>query len=81
MKIVLLRGLVREKAHWGEFIPYLKSNFENTEIITPEIQGVGQYVDQISPSNFKEMIHFMRENIKDELSESQDNILLKNLEL
>lgn len=75
MKIVLLRGLVREKAHWGEFVPFLKENFPESEIITPEIQGVGEYVDQITPNNFEDMIHFMRHNIADQLKDSQENIL------
>lgn len=61
MRIFVLRGLVREKGHWGEFPKELQQAFPNASIITPEIKGVGEYYKEISNDNFFEMVEFMRE--------------------
>lgn len=68
MNIVLLRGLVREKRHWGDFPAKLKKAFPKAKVLTPEIQGVGEYHAITSPRNFDEMIAFMRKNISNDLS-------------
>lgn len=61
MTIFLLRGLVREKAHWGDFPNELKMAMPNINIITPEIPGVGEFVEEVSFDRFEDMVHFMRE--------------------
>ena len=73
-KLILLRGLVRESRHWGSFKDNLNNELKDHQVLTPEIQGVGKYHEQISPDNLKEMIHFMREQIKDDLTE--DSVLV-----
>jgi alpha-beta hydrolase superfamily lysophospholipase len=75
MNIVLVRGLVREKYHWGSFVTELKDSFPSANIITPEIPGVGEFVDQVSPNNLEDMVTFMRANIKDQLT-GEDNYLV-----
>lgn len=72
--IVLLRGLVRESRHWGDFPHKLKNELKEYEILTPEIQGVGQYTNIDSPDNLIDMIEFMREQIKGKLN--QDTIII-----
>lgn len=79
MNIVLLRGLVREKRHWGDFIGELKNKLPDHKIITPEIPGVGEYKDITSPPNFDEMIHFMRDKCKDELKGQETLIMAMSL--
>jgi pimeloyl-ACP methyl ester carboxylesterase len=76
MNIFLLRGLVREKEHWGDFKSKVQEAFPDAKIITPEIQGVGQYVDNISPNNFPEMIEFMRSNHNEFFCADQENVLM-----
>jgi alpha-beta hydrolase superfamily lysophospholipase len=76
MNIFLLRGLVREKEHWGDFKVQIESAFPNANIITPEIQGVGQFIDITSPDNFDEMIEFMRKNHIECFDNDQENILM-----
>jgi pimeloyl-ACP methyl ester carboxylesterase len=76
MNIFLLRGLVREKAHWGEFKEKIQATFPDAKIITPEIQGVGQYNEMTSPDNFPEMIDFMRSNHEEYFNGDQENVLL-----
>lgn len=69
MAIFLLRGLVREKAHWGNFPELLQKALSHTTVVTPEILGVGEYVDTPSSDNFEAMVDFMRDkyflNVKD----------------
>ncbi len=76
MNIFLLRGLVREKEHWGAFKDEVQKAFPKANIITPEIQGVGQYVEMISPNNFDDMIEFMRNNHLEKFGQEEENILL-----
>src|SRR5690606_41259979 len=56
MAIFLLRGLVREKAHWGTFPSELDNSLKDVKIITPEIQGVGEYYQSVTPDNFEDMV-------------------------
>lgn len=76
MNIFLLRGLVREKAHWGKFVQELEEAFPSDNIITPEIQGVGQFVDIISPTNFDEMVEFMRDQYLTQIESGEECILI-----
>ncbi len=75
MNIILLRGLVREKRHWGDFPERLKQHLPHVRILTPEIPGVGKFVDRVSPDTMDEMIHFMRKDIEPELRDS-DNVIV-----
>ena len=76
MNIFLLRGLVREKAHWGKFVQELEEAFPSDNIITPEIQGVGQFVDIISPTNFDAMVEFMRDQYLTQIESGEECILI-----
>lgn len=73
-KIILLRGLVRESRHWGNFPKQLESAIADSTILTPEIQGVGRYINTSSPDNLIDMIEFMREQIKEHLG--KDSIIM-----
>ena len=76
MNIFLLRGLVREKEHWGEFKKLIHLYFPEANIITPEIQGVGEFVDQISPNNFRDMVQFMRQKNQEYFHSNSNNIII-----
>jgi pimeloyl-ACP methyl ester carboxylesterase len=39
---VLLRGLARESAHWGAFVPLLKARFPNSQITVLDLPGTGR---------------------------------------
>jgi len=73
--IILLRGLVRESRHWGDFPQKLQNSINDSIVLTPEIQGVGKYTSTNSPDNLEEMIEFMRSQIKDQI-ENQNNIII-----
>jgi len=46
---VFLRGLGREKRHWGEFPDFFKGQFPNVEIAAVDAPGLGEHSDVSSP--------------------------------
>ncbi len=56
----LIRGLIREKAHWGNFITHLQEIFPKALITTIDIPGAGDYFSSPSPLTVKEMVEEMR---------------------
>jgi pimeloyl-ACP methyl ester carboxylesterase len=56
----LIRGLVREKGHWGPFLDEMKKTFPNALITTLEIPGAGEYFKSPSPLSIREMVEQMR---------------------
>lgn len=58
---ILLRGLARESAHWGDFVPLLQSRFPNATITTLNLPGTGIYYQQDSPSSIKAIVEVVRE--------------------
>ena len=76
MNIFLLRGLIREKAHWGSFVDELQAAIPEARILTPEIQGVGAFHEQVSADNFDDMIDFMREPFASYFEGDGENLLL-----
>jgi pimeloyl-ACP methyl ester carboxylesterase len=75
MNLFLLRGLVREKEHWGEFVDKVKAAFPQANIILPEIQGVGEFYQQTSANTLEDMVEFMRKNHKDQIEDENQNVL------
>jgi len=48
---LLLRGLARESAHWGEFVPLLQAGFPEAKITLLDLPGTGIYYRQTSPAS------------------------------
>lgn len=46
---ILLRGLTRESAHWGDFVPLLQAAFPAATITTLDLPGTGRYYRSASP--------------------------------
>ncbi len=63
MRIVLIRGLLRDARHWGDFPALLQSCFPDAEIITPDIPGSGIYHQQTSPNSIQAMTEALRQQI------------------
>jgi pimeloyl-ACP methyl ester carboxylesterase len=74
MNIFLIRGLVREKQHWGTFPQQLEHAF-GVNVYTPEIQGVGENWQQTSPDNFDEMVEFMRSQYLDQIMDGNNMVI------
>ena len=61
--IVLIRGLVREARHWGDFTGILKQLNPNANIQTPDIPGNGYLYDVSSPNTIAAMTEVVRQQI------------------
>ncbi len=60
---VLIRGLLREKRHWGDFFPLLQQRYPDAKISTPEVPGNGELWQQTSPANITGMTDALRAQI------------------
>ncbi|WP_408096502.1 alpha/beta fold hydrolase [Peredibacter sp. HCB2-198] len=56
----LIRGLIREKGHWGHFIHHLEEAFPGSKITTIDIPGAGDYFKSPSPLSVSKMVEEMR---------------------
>lgn len=50
---ILLRGLARESAHWGDFVPLLQAAFPDARIALLDLPGTGCFHQETSPSSIK----------------------------
>ncbi|MEY3288959.1 MAG: hypothetical protein RLZZ419_1201 [Pseudomonadota bacterium] len=50
---ILLRGLARESAHWGDFISILKATFPEADVTTLDLPGTGCFYKEVSPTTIK----------------------------
>ena len=57
---ILLRGLARESAHWGAFVPLLQSTFPNAQITLLDLPGTGCFHRENSPRTIKEITERVR---------------------
>ena len=72
----LLRGLIREKGHWGHFLKELKNICPNA-IITPiDIPGAGEYYTTPSPLSIKGMVEHMRRDYLKARTENESSHLI-----
>lgn len=58
----LIRGLIREKGHWGPFIDHLKGHFPEAAVTTIDIPGAGDYHKAASPLTIRGMVEGMRQD-------------------
>ena len=68
MVIVLIRGLAREAAHWGDFPQILEDTIKqrtsrDITIITPDIIGCGKFHKQITPQKLELITDNLRDSI------------------
>ncbi len=62
---VLIRGLFREKRHWGVFLDILQKTFPNKKIICLDIPGSGERHLECSPSSIDLIVEDLRKDIKE----------------
>lgn len=72
----MLKGLVREKRHWGEFVGVMQSTFPGANIVPMDYPGVGAKNDVISPRDFKDYVEDMRNEHRQYFDGKQENILV-----
>ncbi|MDB1125541.1 alpha/beta fold hydrolase [Vibrio algarum] len=61
--IVLIRGLFREKRHWGDFPNLLQSEFPDKNIITLNVAGAGDRNHLNSPNTIAGMVDDFRSQL------------------
>ena len=79
MTWILLRGLTREHRHWGNFLPLLQSTIPQAKIITADIPGSGNHYNQTCPGSIKDILEFIRDDIKIEQLNKPVHILALSL--
>jgi pimeloyl-[acyl-carrier protein] methyl ester esterase len=57
---ILLRGLTRESAHWGDFVPQLKAAFPNAKLAQLDLPGAGPYFREASPNTTRGILEKVR---------------------
>jgi len=62
---ILLRGLARESAHWGAFIPLLQSTFPEAQITLLDLPGTGCFHQETSPDSIKAITDRVRRHAFD----------------
>ena len=63
IKLVLIRGLLREARHWGVFTSLLQQHFPDISIITPDIPGNGRLHRLASPATISGMTDALRTQV------------------
>jgi pimeloyl-ACP methyl ester carboxylesterase len=61
---VLLRGLMRESRHWGDFKQQFSQAMQTQAVITPDFPGNGSLYAQKSLSSVAEMVNHLRSQLK-----------------
>ncbi|WP_446811519.1 alpha/beta fold hydrolase [Methylomonas sp. 2BW1-5-20] len=57
---LLLRGLCREAAHWGEFPELLQNTFQESSVSTIDLPGTGEYYQECSPDTIEAITEQVR---------------------
>lgn len=57
---LLLRGLTRESAHWGDFLPKLQAAFPDSKIHCLDLLGSGEFYQQPSACSIAEITEQLR---------------------
>ncbi|MEY4767271.1 MAG: hypothetical protein RI907_3944 [Pseudomonadota bacterium] len=63
-RVVLLRGLMREHAHWGSFPDALRQRWVGGEVLTPDLPGNGLLWQQPSPLRVADMVDAVRHQVR-----------------
>ncbi|MBM5570777.1 MULTISPECIES: alpha/beta fold hydrolase [Deefgea] len=61
---VLLRGLMREKRHWGDFVGLLQLQFPHDRILTIDGLGNGEWHQRRSPHRIIDMVTHLQTELK-----------------
>jgi pimeloyl-ACP methyl ester carboxylesterase len=76
----LIRGLIREQAHWGRFLIELQSAFPEAIISTFDIPGAGIYYTGQSPLSIKKIVdHIRQDYLKARLEDEEAHLIAISL--
>ncbi|MGZ4998807.1 MAG: alpha/beta fold hydrolase [Methylomonas sp.] len=63
---LLLRGLSRESAHWGDFIPLMQATFPSASITALDLPGTGEFYRQTSPNSIAGITKIVRRQAREQ---------------
>lgn len=61
---LLLRGLMRESRHWGDFLPQFAAQFPTSQIITADFAGNGSLSHLRSATRVEQMLQQLRADLR-----------------
>ena len=64
--LVLIRGLLREARHWGNFPEMLQNQYPDRLILTPDIPGNGRLNHLTSPNTISGLTDALRQQVPDD---------------
>ncbi len=63
---VLLRGLMRESRHWGDFPQQFQRVVGAQQVLTPDFPGNGSLYSEPSADNVNDMLEFLRGHLREQ---------------
>lgn len=72
----LIRGLIREKGHWGAFLDELHHAYPKARITAIDIPGAGDYFQEESPLSITRMVELMRQDYLRSKNENEEAYLI-----
>lgn len=61
---ILLRGLMRDRRHWGDFPARFQAQFPGARLLTPDLPGNGLRHQEASPARVEAMAEHFREDLR-----------------
>ena len=75
MNFILLRGLTRDAAHWGDFLLSFQKAFPHSTILTPDLPGMGKESHAKTPLSILDNVTYLRQKLKTEMAHKQWTIV------
>lgn len=78
-KLLLIRGLTRERRHWGEFVSLAEKNSLGAEVFTIDLPGFGDFHKLSSPLSVGQIAEFMESQLKARLQDEAIHVFAISL--
>jgi pimeloyl-ACP methyl ester carboxylesterase len=72
----LIRGLIRESAHWGDLPLFLKSHFPGCRISTLDLLGAGEFYKLNSSTSVDQMVAELREQYLLHYEKDEESVIV-----
>lgn len=76
---VFLRGLARERRHWGDFVDVFQARFPGTEIHAIDLPGIGEFRNIESPTSMTGITEFVRTEARKQMPDGKFAVLALSL--
>src|SRR4051812_8242565 len=76
---VFIRGLAREKGHWGDFPEFFSRQFPNSHIEAIDLPGIGDNADISSPTSIARIMELVRDEALEKFNDEKFAVLAVSL--